>query len=506
MKKSFRGISIASLLLLSFIFTALALQSYFNIDPDLGWHLKLGELTYKQKGVFEKDPFSYTMPSYPFIDHEWLTNVVLYFFYTKFGKAFVSVFFTLMLFATFGVSLKVLDLGRSKKTTRRLDLLIAMLFFGAIVPFFGIRPQVISWLMYSVFLGFLYNRKLSRFFYLTPFLVLLWVNLHGSFPLPIFTLVLISIIKFFIKRTIWYEGLVVFAFSLLATGINPYGYRIWYEVFQQITDTSVRWVLVEWMPFFYSFNIFYLVFVALFLVSIGRYLRLLDIELIFLNVVLLLQGIMSMRHIPLWMIVNLPMAYKVLSSFYNDISGVRFAKKRFEEVISVIIWVLFAFLVLTFLSYQPIGGRKLDENGFYPSRALGFLRENPPKGNVFSDYGWGGYLIWNYPEKKVFIDGRMATWKWEANIPTESNYIMKDYVDFVSGRKDIDEDLKKFNVEVVLWPVHPPVSSSFVVEAWIKNGIFKKEVPFFDPNRYFVEKGWEVIYKDNVSSIYRRKE
>jgi hypothetical protein len=134
------------------------------------------------------------------------------------------------------------------------------------------------------------------------------------------------------------------------------------------------------------------------------------------------------------------------------------------------------------------------------------LRENPPKGNVFSDYGWGGYLIWNYPEKKVFIDGRMATWKWEANIPTESNYIMKDYVDFVSGRKDIDEDLKKFNVEVVLWPVHPPVSSSFVVEAWIKNGIFKKEVPFFDPNRYFVEKGWEVIYKDNVSSIYRRKE
>ena len=30
---------------------------------------------------------------------------------------------------------------------------------------------------------------------------------------------------------------------------------------------------------------------------------------------------------------------------------------------------------------------------------------------MYNEYDWGGYLLWNLPDKKVFIDGRMAIWR-----------------------------------------------------------------------------------------------
>lgn len=46
-----------------------------------------------------------------------------------------------------------------------------------------------------------------------------------------------------------------------------------------------------------------------------------------------------------------------------------------------------------------------------PVHATRFLNENPTPGPMFNDFFWGGYLIWNYyPEKKVFIDGRIPAY------------------------------------------------------------------------------------------------
>src|SRR4029077_20274141 len=42
----------------------------------------------------------------------------------------------------------------------------------------------------------------------------------------------------------------------------------------------------------------------------------------------------------------------------------------------------------------------------FPVRAVNFLRSHPAQGPLFDNYGYGGYLIANLPEYKVFIDGR----------------------------------------------------------------------------------------------------
>ena len=43
----------------------------------------------------------------------------------------------------------------------------------------------------------------------------------------------------------------------------------------------------------------------------------------------------------------------------------------------------------------------------FPTRAVAFLQNHPPRGRIFNHYDWGGYLIWKlYPSTPVFIDGR----------------------------------------------------------------------------------------------------
>jgi hypothetical protein len=51
-------------------------------------------------------------------------------------------------------------------------------------------------------------------------------------------------------------------------------------------------------------------------------------------------------------------------------------------------------------------GRWVNER-LFPVKAADFILANKLQGNMYNDYGWGGYLIWRLgPERKVFSDGR----------------------------------------------------------------------------------------------------
>lgn len=44
----------------------------------------------------------------------------------------------------------------------------------------------------------------------------------------------------------------------------------------------------------------------------------------------------------------------------------------------------------------------------FPEKITAYLKQHPVEGEMFNDIRYGGYLIWNlYPQKKVFIDGRL---------------------------------------------------------------------------------------------------
>ena len=86
------------------------LEKLFAFRSDFGWHLRFGQIILA-KGIVYKDLFSYTMPSYNFVDHEWLSDALFGFgfFYPLVGKFGLSIFFALYFY------LLIIDLSKIVK-------------------------------------------------------------------------------------------------------------------------------------------------------------------------------------------------------------------------------------------------------------------------------------------------------------------------------------------------------------------------------------------------------
>src|SRR6185437_9652769 len=117
-----------------------------TLDSDFGFHIRLGQLLVT-KGIPTTDPFSYSMPSYPFIDHEWLTDISLFLGYPLLGVTGLTIIFVLLAMASFCI-----QYFAAKSKWAILPLVLAM---GAVVNYLGIRYQVLSWLLFSVLLVFI---------------------------------------------------------------------------------------------------------------------------------------------------------------------------------------------------------------------------------------------------------------------------------------------------------------------------------------------------------------
>jgi hypothetical protein len=80
-------------------------------DHDFGWHIRMGQLILA-KGIPATDPFSYTMPSYPFVDHEWLADILLVQLYPIIGYPGLGVIYTFIAVAALLLQWRVVRINR----------------------------------------------------------------------------------------------------------------------------------------------------------------------------------------------------------------------------------------------------------------------------------------------------------------------------------------------------------------------------------------------------------
>lgn len=489
----------SKLLVIFAIFLLFTLHGTSLLDPDFGWHVQLGNHI-QASGIPYKDPFSYSMPSYPFIDHEWLTNIVI-------SRAYqlVAVYGLTMLFASIAcfIFTAQLFLSRSNLFGISLVLLEAATFFG----FFGIRPQVITWALFAFIVNIFLNKtwwKKLRFF--LPILFLVWVNLHGGFAIGIFILFLYVLFSPE-KKT----NTVIFLLCLMSTFINPYGLRIWYEIFNSISDSYLRWHIQEWQPSIFVFDIPLWVFLTI------------STQLIFLQrkhftkfelsafVLLVLMGLSSIRHIPLLFLFSFPLTLQAISLFSSRLSKKQLTRFKKVEKIFCIASVCVA-LLQTSLFFYPFHSF-FDYDRYYPKQAALYLHTHPPKGNILSLYEWGGYLIWKLPEKKVFIDGRMPSWRWKSPSAFESDYALIEYADAFDGKKSIKELEKKYSIDTILLPQKTFLNIRSKQQQEIINRI-RSVIPFanqflpktsFDIHAAVLASGMKEVYSDSLSVIYQNE-
>lgn len=113
-----------------------------------------------------------------------------------------------------------------------------------------------------------------------------------------------------------------------------------------------------------------------------------------------------------------------------------------------------------------------------PCRAVEKMKDKT--GNVFNTYEWGGFLIWQLPNMKVFVDGRMPAWQDE-----QGRYPYAVFLNIIQTQPGWDEELKKYSTDYLL----------------IGRGSFLDLLLQEDAQKIY---GWREEYRDDVAAIYHR--
>ncbi len=477
-------------------------RGFIYLDPDFGYRLRTGAIILSQ-GFPRSDPYSYTMSSFPYVEHAWLVAVSWALAFPFIGKIGLTALSVLAALGALVISAsRAVRGGDYKKEIGLLGLIPFVLSVAVILSFFGIRAQVMSWLMMAVLLAVVLNSSFwQKGRYATPIFFLFWANLHGSFIAGLSVLVFVVSVRAIRTKNINAKDILVVALSIAATFINPYGIGAYREALSSAGDLSLRLNIAEWMPAIFLFDFAFISFVSLSILLVYRYRKKFLTEEIGLYLIFFLQALLSIRNIPLWILLAMPMTISSLTFFYEEVKDMSQALPRLKKIY-LYAWIGSLVILVSQTIFSLKNANALSINSFYPQGAIVYLGGNLPRGEIFSEYGWGGYLIWKLPEKKVFIDGRMPSWRWDSYPENESGRAFDEYSEILKGERDYKDSFEKYNVDTILWPREESTSTIGKITKKLE-GLFSQDSEKFNLLEQIEKDGWEKVYEDEISVIYQ---
>ncbi len=480
-------------------------------DPDLWGHIRFGQAALASGHVVVRDTYSYTMAGSPWLNHEWLTEIVMAFAYNYLGVFGLK----LWKFACVAATLVFMALGTAETgASPAIQLNTLGLAALAMVPQNEFRPQIFTFMMLAAMLALLarHNYRGRAPLWLVIPIMVLWGNLHGGFIIGIATMAIyagVSGLQALIAgrgpgRALRL-GLLTVA-GTLATLISPYGFGAWLVVFHALKHFAAQSVIADWQPLLAAIalgwriqpadTLFFLcgTFVmVLFAFSAIRAPRAGDLPLVAIAAMLSVAAFTAVRNMPLAMVACVAPIARHL-----ELLGVRRRQRKLSPdpgdsaedpasdaanaagpsisspwpALSVaLVLVLFGGL---FSNRIVIG----DES---PVGAVDFMHQYDLHGNILSSFGNGEYLIWHTaPASKVFIDGRYDT--------VYSEKVINQYLDFINGRPDAARVLQAYPHDFVLIPRMSPT--------------LKRISPALQVMRDAPK--WKLIYSDRVWLLFAR--
>lgn len=138
----------------------------------------------------------------------------------------------------------------------------------------------------------------------------------------------------------------------------------------------------------------------------------------------------------------------------------------------------------------------------YPRGATNFLMTNHEKyqsDNLFNFYAWGGYLIHEYPEKKLFIDGRLPQKELKSH-----SYVEEYNLFFSADENKIKEKINEY--QTTLFLLEKPREIKL---RWLDKVLFRiKEENTNTKNNlisYLEKNNYNKVYEDEISVIYHQE-
>lgn len=435
-----------NLLVILFLGITIVYSSREVTDLDIWLHLKTGQYIVQHHMVPVSDIFSYTIYGKPWIDHEWLFQVVIYLFYNAMGGGGLILMQRIVVVATF----LILFFTFLKKNNQIPVFLALYLTLLTCVYRFMVRPDIFSFLFIVAYLCLIkrFMENGSRLIWLLPFLQVAWVNIHGFFfagPL----IALIAILSELIKRHMklpweWNhvyriddkrikQLFILLGLLLAASFVNPYGFKgVIYplSVLEQISGKGkiiFQFIMELSSPFSpgnvfkYDRFIFYklLVFVSFlgFLFN-RRRVNLFDLILwlFFVSISFAAHRNISYFALAAGFVTLNNIALRDTDTFHlpnllQD-AGLR-RTLRYICIAVISYYSIRGALEFTRLVAGSAGAykHKPSADGLvqarYPRKAVDFLLKHDFPKHMFNDFNSGSYLIGNaFPQRQVFIDGR----------------------------------------------------------------------------------------------------
>ena len=515
MKKNFIKIII---FLSFFILFSSFLYHYvtFNLwDYDFWWHIATGRYIVTEGHLPEEDPFSFTSTmeenKNPFPEREnfflkqyWLAQVLFYSVFDNAGPPgiiflrAVTMLLTLLIvywqFQRSGVNFYI-------------SFIFVFVLFMMSLKSLGERPVLFSVLFTAVVLFLLEDfkeRKNKILFLLIP-VMLLWSNMHGGFILGV---IIISVFMFgealkifFKKSSLTKRGMRIFysatGLALVASFINPSGWDAFFMAFLPKYDIFSKGIQEYQSPFYFyiekirPFDYAYFTVALMFPVILILRNRKIELTRLILLFGFFIMSLKASRYGIYYAVVGLMIMGKEFNAFINELIKKRVSEGFYKKIEYGLATVALISALLFILGYFNLKYINLDvaKNFSVPEAAVNFIEENKIQGNMFNDYGYGGYITWRLYPVKNFIDTRSL-----------NRTVMNEY-DWIAATEKKVEGIKTTNEQIPLWETllnHYKIN--FVILPLM--GLYGESYPL--TLKLIENEKWEPIYLDYISIVFIR--
>ncbi len=468
-------------------------------DTDVWWHLAGGDLIRRTGAVPFGEPFSYTVPGLRWVDIHWLFQVALSFLYENGGTRALDL---LKIVLITGLFMFLFACGRRLAGT---NAVVAALLLATIAcqERFLVRPEIVSWILLAVTLGFLERalapetstRTRRAILWLAlPLVQMLWVNVQGLFMLGpgLIGLALLASLAGLRReagtdRSV--DLLAGLACAAVASLLNPYGALALRLPFQLLFghlggESLLSRTIVEFQPTLsatpltaaiVAFEILALL-TAIALFANATRVTLFDVLVIVATGFLALR---ARRNIPLFAIAAVPVLLRNARAAWADRLPI---PRHLAPACLLGISLVFIQDVVSNRFYLRTPTERWFGTGpipyYFPEEAARFVDEAAIPGQVFHPLAAGGFLIHAWRGTRgVFIDGR--------NDPYLDG-VLASYLQAIADPVSFEELVRRYQITTVLWP-HGRALEAKPLLAYLARS-----------------PGWSLIHLDAGASVFLR--
>lgn len=391
------------------------------VDPDYWMHVRVGRWIVDHRRLPAHDLFTYTVPGHPWVDHEYLSQVLMWLIHSHLGVTGASAVFGALTWLGM-----LLVIAAARPLTQPPVIVAVGWLLGALAgaPVWGPRPQMLTFVFVGLELLWL-RRSIdgrSRAILWLPLVMLLWSNLHGSWPVG-FLFLVIALLH---EALAWFADrsqpghlaqvrrlVLVGVASAAAVLVNPNGPAIVAYPWWTITSGAQQNLIVEWLsPDFHTaavrpFEVMLLLLLAG--LAFGRP-RLFDVLLVAAGTALALE---SVRNITIFVAATTPVLIACWSDCWRRVGErwtgrPRGATRPWQQAVNAALLALVAVATVA-RTAETLAQQPTQLRAAAPVGAADWLAAHPHVGtHMFNRYSWGSYLAYRFypePNRRVFVFG-----------------------------------------------------------------------------------------------------